>query len=289
MNSDEVDQVLIDYYAIGRQGNARHYGTPDCPQAWRFVDSKANKWTSEELKHFDTGCRFCKRSFDMLSMAADLPLDVPAELAGLVAATMKKGALPQPQEMRVEGAASVLYPVRKATATGKVGMMWQRGTSCRTLSPAELRAMDRTRLKLGEALGLSRITFGQTPASRGGIRTRGGGPSASRKLNVEVLDAAWGVAAAASIVCEVVEGPEISVAGMFRLSLEFDREGFQRYRNRIVICTITVGEVAISFERAFASSRMDFTAEDLPKLARPTPLDLGWLRLYLAPIDHVLG
>ncbi|MCX6628890.1 MAG: zf-HC2 domain-containing protein, partial [Candidatus Solibacter sp.] len=212
--------------------------------------------------------------------------DCAAELAGLVAVAMMKGAMPRRAGVQVEKVPSLLYPARRPIDSGKVGMMWQRGTSCGILRPEDRRAMDRARRELGAALERSRRSFGQPGASwvsRGALRTRGGSPGVPEgKLTIEVLDATWESIAGAAVPCELFAGPEVSADGVFRLGLEICGKDFEAYRGRAVICTITAGEEKISFEARLTSPRVEFAAHDLPKLPSTTPLVLSWLRLYLA-------
>lgn len=218
--------------------------------------------------------------------------DCAGELAGLVAVSVVKDAMPRPAGVQVEKMPSVLYPARRPVASGKVGMMWQRGTSCRALRPDDRRVMDRARRAMEAAMERSRSRFGlqgTARTSRDAIRTRGARDAPARDLTIEVLDAGWESTAGAAVPCKLLEGPEISADGVFLLSLEISGKNFETYRDRVVICTFTAGEEKVSFEARLISPRVEFAAQDLPTFPGATALDLSWLRLYLGPPDHVIS
>lgn len=212
-------------------------------------------------------------------------MECTAAFARLRAMAILAGTVPKPPEARIERVESVLYPVRKTTRSAAVGMMWQRGTSCRTLSAEEQQMMTRTRRRLRDAMEHSRrrLMEGRSSAvPRGALRTRGGGGSRP-KLHVEVLNAQWEPIVGAAFDCELAEDPSISPDGVFRMTVVLGPDCFQRYRGSVMVCTLAADDERIAFETALSSTRIEFVCDQLPHLDTVMPVDRSWLQLCVVP------
>ena len=212
-------------------------------------------------------------------------IECTAAFARLRAMAILAGTVAKPPETRIERVESVLYPVRRTTRSAAVGMMWQRGTSCRTLSAEEQQMMTRTRRRLRDAMERSRRRLMEgrsSPVPRGALRTRGGG-SARHKLHVEVLNAQWEPIDGAAFECELAEDPSISTDGVFRMTVVVGPDSLLRYRGSVMVCTLVADGERIAFETALDSARIEFVCDQLPHLDTVLPVDRSWLQVCVVP------